>query len=154
MSIILDTNAYLDVVRELLASGHTNVPVTISGTSMTPFLDPGDTVCLNRPVGGVKPGDVVLFTRPGGRYILHRVVRVLPDGALEILGDAQMASEILPDDSHVWGVVTEALHGNQRLTAESLRWRFFAGPWSKAKRSRYYVNRIRNGIRRHTGWTL
>lgn len=154
MSITLDTRAYLDVVRELLESGHTNVPVTISGTSMTPFLDPGDTVYLNRPAGGVRAGDVVLFSRPGGRYILHRVIRVFPDGSLEILGDAQTRSEIQPDDSHVWGVVTGALHGKKQLTAQSLRWRFFAGPWSHAKRSRYYVNRIRSAIRRRTGWTL
>ena len=41
MAKILDTKSYLDTVCELLREGHTHVPVTVAGTSMTPFLDPG-----------------------------------------------------------------------------------------------------------------
>ena len=36
MAKILDTQAYLDTVCDLLREGHTHVPVTVAGTSMTP----------------------------------------------------------------------------------------------------------------------
>lgn len=154
MPLILDTQAYLDTVCDLLNQGHTHVPVTIAGSSMTPFLDPGDTVFLDLPQGPVRPGDVVLFTRSSGRYILHRVIKVRPDGSLVILGDAQLLPELLPDPAQVRGLVVGATHGKKQLSPRSLRWRFFAGPWAYVRRLRPYVNRIRNGIRRHTKLTL
>lgn len=154
MSITLDTKAYLDMACQLLQEGRTNVPVTVAGTSMTPFLDPGDTVYLNLPRAPLAVGDVVLFTRPDGRYVLHRVMAVRPDGRLEILGDAQSIPEYLPGPQAVHAVVTGALHGKRQLTPESLRWRFFASAWRKTKHARYHVNRARNYLKSRTSWTL
>ena len=54
MAKVLDTTAYLDTVCALLQEGHAHVPVTGAGTSMTPFLDPGDTVFLDLPNGAVE----------------------------------------------------------------------------------------------------
>lgn len=142
MAKILDTQAYLDAVCDLLHQGHTHVPVTIAGTSMTPFLDPGDTVFLDLPTRPIESGDVILFARFDKTYILHRVVQVLPDGTLELLGDAQVRSErILPE--HIRAIVTAARHGKKLIDADSLRWRFFRGPWCHLRRSRPYLNRIR-----------
>ena len=98
--MILDTKSYLDTVCALLREGHTHVPVTVAGTSMTPFLDPGDTVFLDLPRKPIGVGDVILFARFGTTYVLHRVVGVFPDGSLELLlGDAQVRSEpVRPED--------------------------------------------------------
>lgn len=142
MSIVLDTQAYLDTVCELLRAGHTHVPVTVAGTSMTPFLDPGDTVFLDLPDRPVEVGDVILFARFGRQYILHRVVGVLPDGTLELLGDAQVRSEPVHPDQ-VRAIVTAARSGGKHIDEGSLRWRFFRGPWRYLRRSRPYLNRIR-----------
>lgn len=143
MSKVLDTQAYLDTVCDLLQQGHTHVPVTVAGTSMTPFLDPGDTVFLDLPDRPIEAGDVILFARFGKTYILHRVVQVLPDGTLELLGDAQVRSErILPE--HIRAIVTAARHGGKLIDEHSLRWRFFRGPWRHLRRSRPYLNRIRS----------
>lgn len=147
MSRVLDTQAYLDTVCDLLSQGHTNVPVTVAGTSMTPFLDPGDTVFLNRPVRPVQVGDVILFARFGEKYILHRVVKIQPDGMLEVLGDAQVRSETV-QPSHVRAVVTAARHGGKTIAETSLRWRFFRGPWRYLRRSRPILNRIRNQFKK------
>ena len=54
MSRILDTQSYLDAVCDLLREGHTHVSVTVAGTSMTPFFDPGDTVFLTCPSGPLR----------------------------------------------------------------------------------------------------
>lgn len=140
---ILDTQSYLDTVCELLHAGHTHVPVTVAGTSMTPFLDPGDTVFLDLPERPIEAGDVILFARFGHQYILHRVVNIFPDGSLELLGDAQTRSERVHPDL-VRAIVTSARHGEEIIDETSLRWRFFRGPWRHLRHSRPYINRIRN----------
>ena len=144
---ILDTQSYLDTVCDLLREGRTHVPVTVAGTSMTPFFDPGDTVFLDLPAKPITVGDVILVRRFVEQYVLHRVVGIFPDGSLELLGDAQVRSErVMPDQ--ICAVVTAIRRGRKLLDANSLRWRFFRGPWLHVRRLRPYVNRIRNQFRR------
>ena len=147
MAKILDTQSYLDTVCALLREGHTHVPVTVAGTSMTPFLDPGDTVFLDLPARPIERGDVILFARFGRQYVLHRVVHVFPDGSLELLGDAQIRSErVHPGD--VRAIVTGAHRGDRLLNEDSLRWHFFRDVWIHTRRIRPYVNRIRDKIKK------
>ena len=143
MAKVLDTTAYLDTVCALLQEGHTHVPVTVAGTSMTPFFDPGDTVFLDLSQRPIEVGDVILFARFGTTYVLHRVVGIFPDGTLELLGDAQVRSErVLPEQ--VRAVVTGLRRGKKLYDERSLRWRFFRGPWRHIRRLRPYINRVRN----------
>ncbi len=146
MSRVLDTKSYLDTVCDLLREGHSHVPVTVAGTSMTPFFDPGDTVYLDLPREPVRVGDVILFARFGMKYVLHRVVRVFPDGSLELLGDAQVLSERVHPDQ-VRAIVTALRRGEKLHDGRSLRWRFFRGPWRYIRRPRPYLLRIRNMLR-------
>ena len=147
MAKVLDTTAYLDTVCALLREGHTHVPVTVAGTSMTPFFDPGDTVFLDLPQKPIGVGDVILFARFGTTYVLHRVVGIFPDGTLELLGDAQVRSErVLPEQ--VRAVVTGLRRGKKLYDERSLRWRFFRSPWRHIRRLRPYINRIRQILRK------
>ena len=148
MAKILDTQAYLDTVCALLHEGHTHVPVTVAGTSMTPFFDPGDTVCLDLPARPIQVGDVILFLRFGRQYVLHRVVRVFEDGTLELLGDAQIQSERVAP-AQVCAIVTAVRRGEKLHDETSLRWRFFRGPWRHIRRMRPFINRVRNHLRRY-----
>ena len=147
MAKVLDTTAYLDTVCALLREGHTHVPVTVAGTSMTPFFDPGDTVFLDLPRKPIGVGDVILFARFGTTYVLHRVVGIFPDGTLELLGDAQIRSEPV-HPSRVRAVVTGARRGEKLLGPDSLRWRFFGGPWQRCRKLRPWVNRVRNHLKK------
>lgn len=146
MSIVLDTQSYLDTVCDLLREGRTHIPVTVAGTSMTPFFDPGDTVFLDLPTKPIEVGDVILFRRFGQQYVLHRVVGIFPDGSYELLGDAQLRSERVAPDQ-VCAIVTALRRGEKLLDSRSLRWRFFRGPWRHIRRLRPYVNRLRNHFR-------
>ena len=147
MAKILDTQAYLDTVCDLLRDGHTHVPVTVAGTSMTPFFDPGDTVYLDLPDRPIQEGDVILFARFGQKYVLHRVVRVFEDGTLELLGDAQIRSEQVAPE-FVRAVVTAVRRGEKLYDEKSLRWRFFRGPWRYIRRPRPVINRLRDHLRK------
>ena len=50
------------------------------GVSMYPLLRDGrDSVVIRPPEGRLRKYDVPLY-RVGPKYVLHRIVRVLPDG--------------------------------------------------------------------------
>ena len=129
MAKMVDTKEYLDMVRGLLREGHTKVPVTVAGSSMSPFLHHGDTVYLSPLNESPRKGDIVLYTRPSGQYVLHRIVEVRKDGSYIMLGDAQTDREWIESAASIHGVVACALHKGQMLTPDSPRWRLFATAW-------------------------
>ena len=129
MARTVDTKEYLDIVCGLLAEGKTCVPVPVAGSSMTPFLHHGDTVYLQRPDGKLKKGDIVLYTRPSGQYILHRIVKVNADGSFIMLGDAQTDRERIESAGQIHGRVIRAVHRGKPLDSGSPRWIFFATVW-------------------------
>lgn len=129
MARMVDTKEYLDVVCDLLREGRNNVPVTVAGSSMTPFFHHGDTVYLNLPQKPLKKGDVVLYVRPTGQYVLHRIIRVNGDGSLIMLGDAQVDREWIEGSAAVRGIVVKVLHRGKVLTRRSFRWWFFEKVW-------------------------
>ena len=122
----MDTTLYLDTVCALLDEGKRDIPIPVSGTSMTPFLSPGDTVYVSRtPL--FRRGDIVLFRRPDGRYVLHRLLSADEERCL-LRGDAQSTPESVP--AACLRARVEAVRRRGRLyTARSPRWRFYAGPW-------------------------
>ena len=117
------------MICSLLREGHSKVPVTVSGGSMTPFLHHGDTVYLNPVEAAPQKGDIVLYTRPSGQYVLHRIVKVNGDGSYIMLGDAQTQREWIEGAHAIHGKVVSALHAGKPLTVRSFRWRFFATVW-------------------------
>ena len=147
MERTLDTAEYLGMVVSLLREGQRNVPVPVSGTSMAPFLHPGDTVYLNLPHGKLRKGDIVLYTRPGGRYVLHRIVGRRSDGILLLLGDGQMAKEPVASE-RVCDVATAARKDGKSIDSRSLIWWFFRGPWRIFARWRPWIGKIARSFRK------
>ncbi|MBR3778506.1 MAG: S24/S26 family peptidase [Clostridia bacterium] len=64
------------IMSECLAKGQ-EVVLTITGNSMSPFLrDKKDQVVLVAcDPAALQPGDVPLFRRRNGKYVLHRIVQ-------------------------------------------------------------------------------
>ena len=138
----VDTNVYLDAVCQMLREGAESVPVPVTGTSMTPFLYPGDTVYLNLPKGQLKKGDIVLYVRPGGRYILHRIVTVKKDGSFIMLGDSQTAREpVMPEQ--IRAIATGALCRGKRIAPGDREWELFAVHWVNLSPIRGHILRFR-----------
>lgn len=124
----IDTAAYLDTVCRMLSEGRTLVPVPVAGTSMCPFLHPGDTVYLSAPEKEPEAGDILLFRRPTGAYILHRVIGRTPEGRLWLLGDSQLVKESVSPD-WVRGIVVQARRKGQIITPEDRTWQFYRRTW-------------------------
>ena len=105
------------------------VPLNISGSSMTPFLvHSRDTVYLSKVTRPLKKGDMILYRRDNGAYILHRIYRVTPDGYW-LVGDAQILIEegVRPDQ--VLALVTAVRRREKLLQPGSFWWDFFEKVW-------------------------
>lgn len=71
----VDTREYLDRIVSLLTEKDGAV-IPVAGNSMEPFLKNGrDQVYLVKPEQNTQyqPGDIVLFQRKNGQYVLHRI---------------------------------------------------------------------------------
>lgn len=106
------------------------VPLVVSGSSMTPFLAPGrDAVYLSAVSEPLKCGDVVLYRRRNGRYILHRILRVNGD-SYTMIGDAQHIAEPGIRRDQILAVVTAVRRKGKLLRRGSFRWVFFEKIWN------------------------
>lgn len=106
-----------------------SVPLVISGGSMVPFLVHGrDLVYLSKVTAPLKRGDMILYRRDNGRYILHRIWRIEKE-SFTMVGDAQTVLEpgIRPDQ--VLARVTAVRRKGKLLRSGSFWWEFFEKVW-------------------------
>jgi len=56
----------------------------VDGRSMEPTLHTGDLVILHKvPPGDIHVGDIIIYRSTGGRYVIHRVVKVYKNNGEE-----------------------------------------------------------------------
>lgn len=86
---------------------------------MRPLVRRGrDHVTITPLTRALKKGDVVLFARRDGRYVVHRVRR-LRVGAVETLGDAcRNPDGWMPADC-IWGLVTRVERGGRAINLDT-----------------------------------
>lgn len=106
-----------------------NVPLVVTGGSMTPFLvHERDVVYLSKIERSPKRGDIVLYRRDNGAYVLHRVFRT--DGDFyTMLGDAQTCPEYGVRPDQIRAVVTAACRKGKLIQKGCLWWDFFERVW-------------------------
>ena len=125
---ILSEHELIPPLLELLEETD-NVPLIISGGSMTPFLvHYRDTVYLSKIRRPLKRGDMVLYQRDSGKYVLHRIYRT-ESGTYTMVGDAQTKLErgIRPDQA--LALVTAVRRKGKYLESGSFWWVFFEKIW-------------------------
>lgn len=126
------------------------VPLRVTGSSMTPFLVPGrDTVYLSKIAEPLRRGDLVLYRRLDGSYVLHRVLGW--DGAFySMIGDAQSAAEPGIHRDQILAIVTAVRRKETLLRKGSFLWAFFEKVWIRMialrapVRDLYYYFKKRN----------
>lgn len=124
--------------------------LTVTGNSMRPMLtDRRDTVTLITPNAPQK-GDVVLFKRSSGAYVLHRIIDKTQDGYI-CCGDNQTIHEPVRQDQVIAVVDGFVRNGKSHTTAAPL-YRVYTAVWMRlfSLRRLYYICRRRLGrIRRN-----
>ena len=94
---------YSTIEQELDEQGHSLFQTV--GDSMEPLLhNRKSTVVIEKVSGTLKKYDVALYRRPGGEYVLHRVLKVRSSDYL-ICGDNRTYREPVPKE-WILGVMT------------------------------------------------
>lgn len=89
-------------------------PVSTKGISMKPMLRDGiDMVIITRKEERLKKYDVAFFRR-GKSLVLHRVIKVLPDGYI-IRGDNCIGSDRVAEDD-VLGILSMFVRGKRQIS--------------------------------------
>ena len=119
---------YDGLIREVLSSGG-EFRLYPHGTSMLPLLRQGrDSVALGRVDTPIQKHDILLYQRPDGSYVLHRVHRVMPEG-LSMWGDNQTRTEPGVSPEWVIGRVTRIFRDDVAVACDSHRYRLYLWLW-------------------------
>lgn len=125
----LDMPQLIEKMRTVTSAGGV-FPLRVMGYSMIPTLGNGrDIVWLvsteQRPP---KKGEILFFVRPDGHGVLHRLIRVLPDGSFLINGDAQSWTEII-SPQQVIAVVSHFKRKNRQISCDGRVYQAYVRLW-------------------------
>lgn len=106
------------------------VTITVTGNSMRPlFRHKRDSVVLSAcDPQALKRGDVPLYRRPNGQFVLHRIAKVLPD-TYTLVGDAQSEREYGLPKTCVLAVMTGFIRNGKAVSCRNLWYRLYAAVW-------------------------
>lgn len=112
------------------------------GISMMPLLREGrDVMIIERPSGRLKKYDVPLYKR-NGQYVLHRIIRVKPDG-YDIIGDNCVRVEKDVKDEQVIGVLTGVIRGGKEISFDSFGYKLYYHLWCDFLYIRIFILKIK-----------
>lgn len=143
----------LPFIEEALNNDKTfTIPIT--GTSMLPLLVQGrDTVTIKKVTAKLEVGDLPLYRRKDGAFVLHRIVKVNEDGTYTMCGDNQFLKEYGITDDDLIGVTTEIKRDGRSFSVEDRKYQryvkkglLFLNVRYPYKRLRYYLHIIKKKI--------
>lgn len=141
MTAAIFENAVLPEIR-----GGGSFVLTVTGSSMAPTLHPGRDAVLLEEADAVKTGDILLFQRPTGEFILHRCIRIRGD-KLTMNGDAQSWSEEI-DLSQVRAKATKRCRAGKWQNFSSL----YAALWRHTRPFRPALLKLKAKLRQIRQW--
>ena len=128
--------SFRDLLNEDGYFVYTNV-----GTSMLPLLRAGRDIIEIRKLGKgrCRQFDVVVYQR-GDMYILHRILRVLPDGYI-IAGDHNTFLERDITDAQILGVMTRVIRDGKSVTPDNFWYKCYVYLWCAPYPVRFFILR-------------
>ncbi|MCI6995994.1 MAG: hypothetical protein MR936_04165 [Eubacterium sp.] len=125
-------------IEDVVKNNGVYVSTTV-GLSMYPMLrNRRDTIVVRPYTGRLKKYDVPLY-RSNGKYILHRIVKVLPDSYV-ICGDNCRNKEYGITDDQIIGVLTEFYRDGRKINMHGIFYQTYVRIWTAL----YPVRRICN----------
>lgn len=114
-------------IEEILEEEGMYISTTV-GVSMYPMLrNRQDTALVVPKTGRLKKYDVPLYRR-GDSYVLHRIIKVLPDG-YDIRGDNCVETERGVPEECIIGVLDKFWRAGKEVSVDSRGYRFYARVW-------------------------
>ena len=145
--LVLDTKELIEAYRELLPQVE-SLPLTVTGHSMSPFLVEGrDTVHLCKIDEPLKRGQIVLYKRENGQYILHRICKVNKD-SFDMIGDAHDVIEHGIERNRIIAGVKSIERKGKLITPKSFVWKFFEKVWIRVIPLRRFLTKVYSIIKK------
>ncbi len=115
----LNMESLLPFIEEAFNRG-LDFQIPITGTSMNPLLYQNrDFVKIVKPQLPLKLGDIPLYRRNDGAFVLHRVVAIKDDGEYVMCGDNQFLLEFGITDENIIGVVKTLIIDGKEIDADT-----------------------------------
>lgn len=116
-------------IREIVGAGGV-VRLTVTGQSMFPTLvEKRDSVLLKKP-DRIKKGDIVLYQRKNGDYVLHRIVKK-KKGEFSLCGDNQTMVECPIYRQQIFGVVSGIVRKGVTIPVTDVKYRVVSFIWTR-----------------------
>ena len=101
--------------------------LVVTGSSMLPMLRPIKDSVLLAPPERYKKGDIILYRRENGKYVLHRIL-TKKEGYVICCGDNQWEKERV-DDTWVLAVVTDFYKQRKKYSVTAKWYRLYKWSW-------------------------
>ena len=140
------TGKYVTFEEELARSG--KVVYTNVGISMMPLLREGrDLMVIHKAdPAKLRKYDAVLFKRPHmkgrGAYVLHRILRICPDGRFWIVGDNCTSGEMVSGENII-GVLKAVQRGKKNISVNSFGMKLYVFFWCAPYPIRFFLLKVR-----------
>ena len=109
----------LPFIEEAFSRGF-DFRIPITGTSMNPLLYQNrDYVKIEKPVLPLKKGDIPLYRRKDGAFVLHRVVDIKENGEYVMCGDNQFILEYGITDANIIGIAKTLIIDGKEIDVDS-----------------------------------
>lgn len=115
---------------EQVLQEHGQLVYTNVGDSMWPLLHEGRDLMIidKKPEGRMKKYDAILYKRPCGKYIMHRILKVRKDDYV-LCGDNRWLREFGVKDEWILGVLTAVVRKGKRVSVTSWKYRLYVHIW-------------------------
>ncbi len=136
------------LIKELTAEGK-EVILTARGNSMRPLVkNMRDAVILSAYNGNATVGDVILYERESGAFVLHRIVDICENGSFVLMGDFQTVREEGIKESQIIAVLFGVIRKDKTILCTSKKYQRYSRFWTKSKIVRnLYMKTINFGAR-------
>ncbi len=120
--------------------------IEITGTSMNPLLfEKRDFVLIEKPCFPLSVGDIPLYRRSDGAFVLHRIVDTDPNGYV-MCGDNQFILEKGITDKNIIGVVCEMNINGKKVLLSDPEYISHKEKFIKNVKTRYPCRRLRYNL--------
>ena len=118
-----------------------SVDIQLYGNSMYPLIRRLKDQVTVRKCCRVLPGDIVLFQRSDGKYVIHRVWK-MENGQVMTMGDNCRYPDPWMPESEVLGQVTHIRRGKHSICVDTPVWRFVGRIWLNTVKPRTILRKI------------
>ena len=136
------------LIREVIDKGGTFTMMP-RGTSMLPLIRQGkDSVILSPLKDETLPGDVVLYKRDNGQFVLHRVM-MAKNGVYTMCGDNQVVFEKGIENRHLIAIASGIIRDGKEITfSENEKYLSYTKKILSEKKRKNLFYRIRKPIKK------